>query len=334
MQIRDDDLKSFAKVVNGLDVSVQLELFIDIFNNKDYTLLVPPAKKWNDALWLNIPTDEKRVIIKMHVIKAKKGVKITEKIIKDAISGGYAKLPSLSGYSNLYFDGKENSQLHVIGCGVNAIIELPDQKEGNIFFHRIDEILCLPNETVYEKLYREPTYNYTKTLGENGHFNEQLRNTKRKFTFFLVRDYTWGEIGKKRPEVVKKFLMPLFAIHAQHLLERHLGVSNKAYTMEEMVLMSLDSEGAMELPKGDKFLYFRVEKSKIEYRFLWSSENIEVYMPDIKCTNGIIHVLEFPMIQGEDVGFAGGLITTPSINNKFYMMFITSSLFIIRMWGF
>lgn len=60
------------------------------------------------------------------------------------------------------------------------------------------------------------------------------------------------------------------------------------------------------------------------YVIIWNYKKIHVYRPDVECTNGIIHVIDFPMLEEKDIVVSGG---SYQIKTNFCIMF--ANLFII-----
>lgn len=44
----------------------------------------------------------------------------------------------------------------------------------------------------------------------------------------------------------------------------------------------------------------------------WNHKKINVYRPDVECTNGIIHVIDYPILEEKDVVVSGGSYLTES----------------------
>uniref|UniRef100_A0A1B0A9Q9 FAS1 domain-containing protein n=1 Tax=Glossina pallidipes TaxID=7398 RepID=A0A1B0A9Q9_GLOPL len=329
--IGHSDLRMFAQKVH---TTLGDEVFFDVFNNGNYTLVVPDNNKWVESGFDKLEEGEKADVLKMHVIKTENDTKIDEAVIRAATEGMYAKFPTLSGRSKLYFDRQDGRRafITVEGCGVNASVLTDDVHESRVFFHVIEKVLCIPTDTVAVKIRGESSFNFTRTLGNLSFFNEQLRNMDRKFTYFVPRDYAWERAAAKFPEVVKKLQMPEFNFH--YLLERHLVINDKVYTMKELLEWSEENDGEIALPTLREYLHIKVEEKYIatlpdnttnitDYILSWRTQAITVYHADVLCTNGIIHVLDFPLMEKDDFGAAA-----TSYNINFYLHFIILMLFI------
>ncbi|KAL9890050.1 fasciclin-1-like [Glossina fuscipes fuscipes] len=313
-------------------------MFFNVFNNGNFTLVVPDSNTWDKSGFEELGEEEKVNVLKMHILPTENNVRIDENVITAATAGMYAIFPTLSGNSKLYFDrqGGRHAYITVEGCGVNASLMTNDVHEGPVFFHVADKVLCIPTDTVAAKL-TEPSFNFTRTSGNLSFFNEQLRNMDRKFTYFVPRDYAWERATEQFPEVVKKLQMPDFNFHSQYLLERHLVINDKVFTMKDLLKWTEEDCGEIALPTLREYLRIKVEEKYIatlpdnatkiyDYIVSWRTQAITVYRADVLCTNGIIHVLDFPLMEKDDFGASA----RPYINN-FYLHFIILMSFVGRM---
>lgn len=66
-------------------------------------------------------------------------------------------------------------------------------------------------------------------------FNEKLDDRNKKYTFFVPRDKAWHALQRMLPSLHKKLFMPDFKYHAQMILEHHLVIADKAYTMADLM---------------------------------------------------------------------------------------------------
>lgn len=57
----------------------------------------------------------------------------------------------------------------------------------------------------------------TYKMGENADFNIQLNDTKRRFTYFVPRDWAWQQTEHEFPSTHKKLFMPDFYYHVSQL---------------------------------------------------------------------------------------------------------------------
>lgn len=42
------------------------------------------------------------------------------------------------------------------------------------------------------------------------------------------------------------------------------------------------------------------------YVIVWNHKKIPVYRPDVECTNGVIHVIDYPLLMEKDIVVSGG----------------------------
>lgn len=100
----------------------------------------------------------------------------------------------------------------------------------------------------------------TLWLGSRNRFNEQLNGTTARYTYFVPRDRAWKGLENEYPSVYKKLFMPDFSYHvgfspscifffksqlflkANSILERHLIVSDRVFTMADLKEMSVTND--------------------------------------------------------------------------------------------
>ncbi|XP_017111178.1 fasciclin-1 isoform X2 [Drosophila elegans] len=290
----------------------------DINNLSEVTILAPSNEAWNSSNINNVLRDRNKMrqILNMHIIKDRLNVdKIRQKN-----ANLIAQVPTVNNNTFLYFNVRGEGSETVItveGGGVNATVIQADVAQTNGFVHIIDHVLGVPYTTVLGKLESDPMMSDTYKMGKFSHFNDQLNNTQRRFTYFVPRDKAWQKTELDYPSAHKKLFMVDFAYHSKSILERHLAISDKEYTMKDLVKFSHES-GSVVLPTFRDSLSIRVEEEAghlhdeyashewTGYVIIWNYKKINVYRPDVECTNGIIHVIDYPLLEEKDVVVAGG----------------------------
>ncbi|XP_017039638.1 fasciclin-1 isoform X3 [Drosophila ficusphila] len=290
----------------------------DINSLSEVTILAPSNEAWNSSNINNVLRDRNKMrqILNMHIIKDRLNVdKIRQKN-----ANLIAQVPTVNNSTFLYFNIRgegSDSVITVEGGGVNATVIQADVAQTNGFVHIIDHVLGVPYTTVLGKLETDPMMSDTYKMGQFSHFNEQLNNTQRRFTYFVPRDKGWQKTELDYPSAHKKLFMQDFSYHSKSILERHLAISDKEYTMKDLVKFSQES-GSVVLPTFRDSLSIRVEEEAghlhdeyashewTGYVIIWNYKKINVYRPDVECTNGIIHVIDYPLLQERDVVVAGG----------------------------
>ncbi|XP_046804376.1 fasciclin-1-like isoform X1 [Lucilia cuprina] len=308
----------------------------DINNFGDVTILAPSNEAWNNSAINNIIRDvpKMREILNMHIIKDRLNV---DKI-KEKNQNLIAQVPTVNNRTFLYFNinGEGSDEVITVeGGGVNATILEANVASTNGYVHIIDKVLGVPYTTVLGKLESDPMLSDSYKLGQFSTFNEQLNNTQRRYTYFVTRDKGWQKIGLDFPSVHKKLFMKDFAYHSRSILERHLVIADRAYSMKDMVAMTKESESIV-LPTFRDSLKIKVEEEAghlhdefashdwTGYVIIWNYKKINVYRPDVECTNGIIHVIDYPMLEEKDIVVRGG---SYQIKSNFCILF--ANLFII-----
>uniref|UniRef100_A0A1A9UZ20 FAS1 domain-containing protein n=1 Tax=Glossina austeni TaxID=7395 RepID=A0A1A9UZ20_GLOAU len=283
------------------------EVLDDINSLGDVTILAPSNEAWNASNIENIigNREKMRDIVNMHIIKGRVDV---EKI-KQSNENMIGQFPTIHSSTFLYFNvngDDTNEVVTVEGGGVNATIIVPDIAQTNGFVHIIDRVLGVPYTTVLGKLETDPMLSDTYRMGQFSSFNDQLNNTQRRFTYFVPRDRAWQKTQYDYPSVYKKLFMKDFAYHSRCIMERHLLIADDIFTMKMLSEMTKKQNDSIILPTFRDSLKIKVEEEVESYVILWNYKRIRVFRPDVECTNGIIHVIDYPMLEKKDIVVSGG----------------------------
>ncbi|XP_045469437.1 fasciclin-1 isoform X6 [Harmonia axyridis] len=278
----------------------------------------------------------------VHLIQ--KPLMIVDNTVKELLLN--FRTPTLNKRHSLYFNVntiENNRTITVEGGGVNTTILQADLAATNGVIHVIDRVLGIPYSTMLDKLENDLQLNITFQLGKRRGFNNYLNDTKKKLTFFVPRDYAWERASIDFPSTTKVLLMNDYSYHSHNILERHLVVSNdEAFTMERIKQLSDDNskqskfkkEVELKTIRGGSLRLYVEEKygdsqgsysqngnpDKPTYTIHWNGEKIPVYRPDIECTNGVIHIIDKPLLQESDVHISGTS-----------MLWITSNLLLLAL---
>ncbi|XP_037942590.1 fasciclin-1 isoform X3 [Teleopsis dalmanni] len=320
-------LRKFYEVI----MDIGGEVLDDINNMGEVTILAPSNDAWNASSLNNIirNREKMRQIINMHIIKERLNV---EKI-RQKNQNMIAQVPTVDNKTFLYFNinGEGSNQtITVEGGGVNATLVQADVTQTNGYVHIIDKVLGVPYTTVFGKIESDPMLSDTFKLGQFSNFNEQLNNTQRRFTYFVPRDKGWQKTEIDLPSAHKKLFMKDFAYHSKSILERHLVIADRAFTMKDLVAMTAESDSIV-LPTFRDSLKVKVEEEAghlhdeyashewTGYVIIWNYKKINVYRPDVECTNGIIHVIDYPLLEEKDV-VVGGIGGSYQIQENIYIL--------------
>ncbi|XP_073982724.1 fasciclin 1 Fas1 domain-containing isoform X3 [Rhodnius prolixus] len=270
---------------------------------QELTLFAPSNAAWKDKNVAAVLRDHRiNEILHMHLCEEKLPM---DKIISNIKN--FNQVNTLAPRRKLYFnviDIKGNKTLTVEGGGVNATVIQPDIAATNGIVHIIDRVLGVPFMTVGRKLATDPMLNKTYIMGKAGGFNEQLEETKKRYTYFVPRDYAWNKMEITYPTAHKKLFMHEFAYHAKQILERHLVVADKGYTMAELRNMTMHE--AKQLPTVRDVVMLKVRETDKSYYVEWGGEWAHVFRPDVECTNGVIHVIDTVFLRDSDIQVTGG----------------------------
>ncbi|XP_025602312.2 fasciclin-1 isoform X3 [Athalia rosae] len=313
-------------------VDVGGDFLIDITKQRQVTLFAPSNAAWDEPSLRHIRQDKKRMleILKLHYVKE---LLPLEKIVNNNNNLQIARngrkpweVPTAAERKSLYFNiiqgPNGNETLTVEGGGVNATVITPNIAATNGILHIIDRVLGVPYTTVQEKLRTDPMLNSTYFLGQRTGFNNQLNDTRKRFTYFVPRDSAWQAAEIQYPSTYKKLFMPEFAYHAEQILQRHLVIAEQAYTMAKLKEMHFND--TIILPTVRDTLKLRVKETgdnvddegeeydenairpgRPGYLVEWQNEWIRVFRPDVECTNGIIHVIDAVFLKDSDVRVTG-----------------------------
>ncbi|CAH1111114.1 unnamed protein product, partial [Psylliodes chrysocephalus] len=310
----------------------------------DITLFAPCNRALEGDLTLNaILRDTPRFldILKMHLVVDNR--LYVDKILQESQARVF-QANTLNKGKNLYFNvitSDINRTLTVEGGGVNATVIQPDLAATNGIIHIIDRVLGVPYSTVLDKLRTDPMLKATYTLGNLQGFNNQLNDTRKRFTFFVPRDKAWFDAKVALPSAIKKLFMKEYAYHATSTLERHLVIAAESYSMEKIKQLSNDSntfgtfgqQREVELPtaRGSLRLYVEERQDNMDpnsdsssFIIVWKGEKIPVFRPNVECTNGIIHVIDAPFLKESDIQVSAAYVIAPHV-----AMFILSIIVLV-----
>ncbi|XP_018352275.1 PREDICTED: fasciclin-1 isoform X2 [Trachymyrmex septentrionalis] len=304
------------------------DIMTTISHLHDVTLFAPSNEALNEPNVKQMLQDKNRMkeILKLHYVKERLTLdKIKDKSVsqkaRDFVGKSQVGVATAAEKKKLYFNvvqgPMENQTVTVEGGGVNATIITANIAATNGIIHIIDRLLGVPYTTVLDKLRTDPMLNSTYLLGQRRGFNDQLNDTKKRFTYFAPYDYAWKDAANNYPSTTKKLFMPEFSYHTKQILERHLIIADQAYTMAKLKEMSNDT---LNLPAARDNLKLRIkEHSENErydenairpetsgYQVEWEGKKIRVIRPDVECTNGIIHVIGSVFLKDSDVRVTGG----------------------------
>ncbi|KAG5673151.1 hypothetical protein PVAND_003219 [Polypedilum vanderplanki] len=323
----DGPLFKFYEVI--MDVGGE---FMQAINNmKEVTLFAPSNEAWNRPEVRNILANKQKMreILNLHLVSDRYSA---EKIRSN--NNQIIQIPTNVDKKFLYFNvlnNGDNKTITVEGGGVNATIIQSDIAATNGFVHIIDHVLGVPYTSVLEKLQTDPMLNDTLWLGTRNRFNEQLNGTTARYTYFVPSNRAWKSLDNEIPSTYKKLFMPEFSYHANSILERHLIVSNRVYTMSDLKNMSIATDTLILQTVRDQ-LKIRISEHDRRYSITWNNKKINVFRSDVICTNGIIHVIDHPFIEEKDViiplnGATKNVYQLPSLITS--VLLIASTYFLI-----
>lgn len=309
------------------------DFFKTMQNMQQMTLFAPSNEALSHPIVGNFirNRDKLREILNLHLVRDSV---TTDKIRKNNQNQIY-QIPTGADKKFLYFNVITNRYDHnqtitVEGGGVNATIILSDIAATNGYLHIIDRVLGIPYMTVQEKIETDPMLNLTYQFGRLNQFNEQLNKTTKRFTYFIPRDKAWLQWFQEHQGAnLNSFLTDIY--QTRSVLERHLVVADRVFTMADLKSMSNDS---LILPTvGPHNLQIRVREEDRRFQIQWRDspkpkEWVNVFRPDVECTNGIIHVIDMPLVRDNDISTSG---TTPSWRSSSSRILIAAAVVTLAM---
>ncbi|KAK7601734.1 hypothetical protein V9T40_009175 [Parthenolecanium corni] len=273
------------------------QIFRDKLNSpQGVTLFVPSNAAWKDsnverAIGSN-NTNLLENILNLHMVPNER---LSVKQIRDRnLKEINTMYKQKSIYFNIIVQGL-NQTLTVEAGGVNATAVYADIGATNGVIHVIDRVLGIPFTTVGRKVATDPVLNFTYSLGKFQNFNERLDDISQNFTYFVPRDIAWRELNMKYPDLYNALMTrPEFAYT---VLEKHLVISGN-YTMADLKKIANETYS---LPAARGVLNIVVkENSRGTYYIKWNDQDVSVSRADVRCTNGIIHVIDTVLISPKD----------------------------------
>lgn len=304
------------------------DFFKTMANMQQMTLFAPSNEALSHPIVGNFirNRDKLREILNLHLVRDSV---TTDKIRKNNQNQIY-QIPTGADKKFLYFNVITNRYDHnqtitVEGGGVNATIILSDIAATNGYLHIIDRVLGIPYMTVQEKIETDPMLNLTYQFGRLNQFNEQLNKTTKRFTYFIPRDKAWLQWFQEHQGAnLNSFLTDIY--QTRSVLERHLVVADRVFTMADLKSMSNDS---LILPTvGPHNLQIRVREEDRRFQIQWRDspkpkEWVNVFRPDVECTNGIIHVIDLPLVRDNDISTSGTASWSSSKGSAFLLAAVT-----------
>ncbi|CRK94485.1 CLUMA_CG007991, isoform A, partial [Clunio marinus] len=295
----DGPLFKFYEVI----MDVGGEFMTTINSMRDVTLFAPSNEAWNRPEVRNIIGNKQKMreILNLHLVNER----LNSDKIRANNNNQIAQIPTNVDKKFLYFNvvnrDDNNKTITVEGGGVNATIIQSDIAATNGFVHIIDHVLGVPYMSVLEKLQTDPMLNNTLWLGSRNEFNAQLNGTTAFYTFFVPRDMAWRNLENEYPSVYTKLFLPHFSYHARLILEHHLIVADKRWTMAELRDKSMKQNSELLLDTVRGHLRVKINEHDRRYSITWNNKKINVFRSDVICTNGIIHVIDRPFIEEGDI---------------------------------
>ncbi|KAK8394216.1 hypothetical protein O3P69_006417 [Scylla paramamosain] len=333
-----------TNVLAILQKTAQLSMFYDLIRNHDsglinvmtvaksLTIFAPSNeafKKVNNRQLEQIQLNTENIsrLLRLHVVER---ILTTDELM-DRNREPNLQVPTLSKGQSLYFAinsmDPKSPVVTVEGAGVTGTLTTANVIARNGAVHIVDRLLGIPSQTVYEKLATDPILSATFNLSQQEGWNEKLKNRDEQFTLFVPTNDAWAEIRRTMPSAYKKLFMGSFAYHVRNILERHM-IANSVFTLEELLSLTTNAtvsgknilQGRLNMTRGKVYFQARVTQSfgdilgqtPSEYYTDWNGVRAKVIRPDLKCVNGVVHVIDKVMMMNRDVTVSGSAVPAAS----------------------
>ncbi|GJQ85051.1 Fas1 [Trypoxylus dichotomus] len=175
----------------------------------------------------------------------------------------------------------------------NGVVHIIKRPLG-VFDKTLTKFPYLP---VLDKLSNDPYLNVTFTLGDKSGFNNLLKQSK-KFTFFVPRDFGWKKL--KNVYDYDKLLRMDYMNEIKKVLGRHLIIGDIPYSMETLYNASNANCVHLKTYSGRSCFSILYKNSEKKFVVKWNGIYIDVYKPNYECSDGLIHIIDRPLITSED----------------------------------
>lgn len=186
-----------------------------------------------------------------------------------------------------------NRTLSVQGGGVNALAVQADIGATDGIIHIIDRVLGMPYLTVYETLKETESYlNETYQLSNQDEWNSLLASKDQKFTFFAPSNGAWQDLAKDMPTTYKQLKLGLYPQYISKIMERHLVAKKELSTKDLEKMDQIQTVNSL----------FKIERGHTSDKLyvVWEGFRAEIILPDVKATNGVIHIINHVMMKSRD----------------------------------
>jgi len=207
-------------------------------------------------------------------------------------------------------------KLSVEGRGSNATALETDIGTYNGVIHVIDTFLGIPHLSIADKMREDPLVSHSWSLSYATRLSNLLAELHpgKKFTFIVPTNNAWEKVKRDFSTVFLSLTDINNPDYPTNILRRHLVVSDRAYTMEQLVERSLRSTKKTIQTESGELRFTVVSSTEFsaynEWYVSWSEscrgqnfgQNCQpvkgrIVRPNIECTNGYIHIVDTVMLD-------------------------------------
>ncbi|XP_023335433.1 fasciclin-1 [Eurytemora carolleeae] len=225
-------------------------------------------------------------------------------------------VPASWATNRLWFHySKPLQSLTVEGRGVNASVLEKDIGTVNGVIHIIDRILGVPFQSIGDKMAADPGMSHSWSLAVATRLSSLLlRNSPgARITMMVPTNAAWEKVKRDFTQAFRSLTDINTPDFATRILQRHLIISDRDFTIEQLVERSLRNPTTTVPTEGGELTITGVGEFQFnaykDWYVSWDKIKGKVVRPNIECINGYIHlvdtvmmderqIFEFPMTSG------------------------------------
>jgi len=322
---RNNRLYSFAQMIRDKGGSFGEALL----ESKDGTLLAPSNEAFRkvDRNRLNYILGHQNLrneIFGLHFVRERLG----SHDLKLRATGEEMYSVAASWATNrVWFNFEPKTEtLTVEGRGSNATALETDIGTYNGVIHVIDSFLGIPHMSVAEKMRSDPLLSHSWSLSIATRLSKLFAEVhpNKRFTFIVPTNNAWEKVKRDFSTVFLSLTDINNPDYPTNILRRHLIISDRDFTIEQLVERSLRSTKKTVNTEGGELRFSAVNIDEQftaynDYYISWeescrrsfdpkcSPVKGKIVRPNIECTNGYIHIVDTVMLDDSPPWLVGGV---------------------------
>lgn len=227
--------------------------------------------------------------------------------------------------NRVWFNFEPNSAtLTVEGRGTNATALEKDIGTYNGVIHVVDTFLGIPHLSIADKMRMDPLLSHSWSLSIATRLSNLFAEThpNKRFTFLVPTNNAWEKVKRDFSTVFLSLTDINNPEYPTNILKRHFIISDRDFTIEQLVERSLRSTKKTVKTEGGELRITSVGSNQFsaydEWYVSWDEnckanfgQNCQaikgkIVRPNIECTNGYIHIVDTVMLDGSPPWSVGG----------------------------